>query len=141
MTGALIILCVTVAVGLVLYVYDLKYRRSHPPGEQTDGRGDGQVDEDRGDHGEICCGRHLVCDKRLSPEIGEEIVYYDDEELDRFAGKSPDEYTPDEIEEVREVMMTLLPEDVPGWTRSITLRGINLPTPLRDELFLLLECD
>ena len=72
---------------------------------------------------------------------GEEIIYYDDEELDRFAGKAPDKYQPDEIEEIREVMMTLLPQDVPGWVRSISLRGINLPDPLRDELFLLLECN
>lgn len=136
MTGALIILLVTVAVGLVLYVYDLKYRRSQP---SSSGEADPEArQEDL--HGEICCGRHLVCDKPLSPQPGEKIVYYDDEELDRYAGKDPDAYTPDEIEEVRDVMMTLLPEDIPGWVRSIQLRGIQLPTPLRDELFLLLEC-
>lgn len=137
MIGALIILLVTVAVGLVLYVYDLKYRRSHPEKTAED------TDEifAAEDHGEICCGKHLVCEKPLTPRLGEKIEYYDDEELDRFAGKEAEDFTPEEIEEVREVMMTLLPDDVPGWVRSISLRGINLPVQLRDELFLLLECN
>lgn len=139
MTGAIIILLVTVAVGLVLYVYDLRYRRAHP--EETGGGKDPEPGEEDTVHGEICCGRHLVCDKPLSPLPGEKVEYYDDEELDRFAGRDADSYTPDEIEEVREVMMTLLPADVAGWVRSIHLRGINLPTPLRDELFILLECE
>lgn len=135
MIGALIILLVTVFVGLLLYVYDLKYRRKHPEIEDS-------VTEDiaEDEHGEICCGKHLICEKPLSPGIGEKPIYYEDEELDRFAGKDADGFSPDEIEEIREVMMTLLPEDVPGWVRSIQLRGISLPTPLRDELFILLEC-
>lgn len=137
MTGAIIILLVTIGVGLLLYVYDLRYRRSHPEGVSEE-KGPDKREES---HGEICCGRHLVCDKSLSPLPGEKIVYYDDEELDRFAGKDADGYSPEEIEEVRDVMMTLLPRDVAGWVRSMQLRGINVPTPLRDELFLLLECE
>lgn len=135
MTGALIILLVTVAVGLVLYVYDLKYRRSHPI-EKVNKDEVPLADES---HGEICCGKHLVCENPLSPRIGEEIIYYDDEELDRFIGRDADDYEPEEIEEVRDVMMTLMHDDIPGWVRSIRLRGINLPSPLRDELFILLE--
>ena len=137
MTGAIIILLVTVAVGLVLYVYDLKYRRTHP------GEGGEDVAEAAPEHhhGEICCGRHLICEKSLSPLPGEKIEYYDDEELDRFEGKAPDAYAPEEIDEVRDVMLTLLPQDVAGWVRSLQLRGINLPESLRDELFILLECN
>lgn len=138
MTGAIIILLVTIAVGLVLYVYDLKYRRQHPEeGESPDIN----PSEEKEEHGDLCCGRHLVCDKKLSPAIGEKIIYYDDEELDRFSGRDADTYEPDEIEEIRSVMMTLLPDDVPGWVRSIQMRGINIPTPLRDELFILLDCN
>lgn len=139
MTGAIIILLVTVCVGLVLYVYDLRYRRKHPAGEQPGGETTGNADEAADDHGELCCGQHLVCERPLSPRPGEKPVYYDDEELDRFAGRHGDEYTPDEIEEIREVMMTLLPGDVAGWARSIQLRGITLPDALRDELFMLVE--
>lgn len=138
MTGALIILLVTVAVGLVLYVYDLKYRRTHsdPKSGENEELASGKEEL----YGEICCGRHLICEKSLSPLPGEKPEYYDDEELDRFAGRPDDAYTQDEIEEIREVMMTLRPEDVPGWVRSLQLRGIAVPAPLRDELFLLLDC-
>lgn len=136
MIGALIILLVTVFVGLLLYVYDLRYRRKHP----DEAKGETTIASDEEDHGELCCGKHLVCEKPLSPKIGDKIIYYDDEELDRFAGKDPDEYSPEEIEEIRDVMLTLLPEDVAGWARSIQLRGISLPAHLRDELFILLEC-
>lgn len=68
-----------------------------------------------------------------------DIVYYDDEELDRFAGRAADSYTPEETEEFRDVLMTLLPEDVPGWARSITLRGLELPPDVRDELLMLVN--
>lgn len=137
MTGALIILCVTVSVGLVLYVYDLRYRRLNPDEDEEAGN-KASTEEP---HGEICCGRHLICNKPLTPKPGEPIIYYDDEELDRFAGKNADDYTQEETEEIREVMETLLPEDVAGWVRSMQLRGINFPTTLRDELFILLECE
>lgn len=136
MTGALIILLVTVAVGLLLYVYDLKYRRTHGDGGKSTER---TPSDDCEPHGEICCGRHLVCEKSLSPMPGDKIEYYDDEELDRFAGRDADNYSEAEVEEIREVMTTLLPEDLPGWVRSLQLRNINLPTALRDELFILLE--
>ena len=140
MEGAFIILFVTVAVGLLLYVYDLKWRRQHRS-ETPDTPSDAsESDTSDSSHGEICCGRHLVCEKSLSPEPGEKIIYYEDEELDRFAGKPDTDYTEDEEEEFREVMTTLLPADLPGWVRSLQLRGINFPLPLRDELFLLLEC-
>lgn len=144
MTGALIILFVTIAVGTLLYVQDRKWRRDHPQAETPDGAsGNRQAVEEAGEetshHGEICCGRHIVCEKSLVPEPGEKPVYYDDEELDRFAGREMNDYTSDEVDEIRDVMMTLLPDDVPGWVRSIQLRGISLPEELRDELFVLLE--
>lgn len=135
MTGAIIILLVTVSVGLLLYVCDLKYRRRHPESEEQEE----DAASSAGEHGEICCGRHLVCEKPLSPKIGEKIIYYDDEELDRFAGRDAGSYSAEEIDEVRDVMMTLLHEDVAGWVRSLGLRGISLPTELRDELFILLD--
>lgn len=147
MTGALIILLVTVSVGLVLYVYDLKWRRAHPDaGKATDAEVSAEADtagescNSSGDgHGSICCGRHLVCEKSLVPEPGEKIVYYDDEELDAYAGREADNFTPEETDEFREVMLTMLPADLPGWARSLQLRGIRMPQGLRDEFFLLLE--
>lgn len=143
MIGALIILLITISVGLLLYVYDLKWRRSHPVNpvdpEKTDAAPEEEKSDSTNHHGEICCGRHLVCEKSLTPSPGEEIVYYEDEDLDRFADMDESQYTDDDIEEIREVMTTLLPDDIPGWVRSIQLRRITLPTVLRDELFLLLS--
>lgn len=139
MTGALIILLVTVGVGLLLFATDLRYRRRQRASNPEEISQEGG-EEKNDSHGEICCGRHLVCDKALTPLPDEPIIYYDDEELDRFAGKADDEFADSEVEEVREVMMTLLPQDVAGWVRSMQQRGIAIPRALRDELFILLEC-
>ena len=35
------------------------------------------------------------------------------------------------------MLLTLLPTDIAGWARSIQLRGIELPTPVREELLLI----
>lgn len=125
MTGALIILGVLVAVGLLLYVHHLM----HPapadepaPGPAADGE---------------CCGQHAVCEKDSLLIIDNVIEYYDDEELDRFKGREPDSYTPDEENEIRDVMLTLPPDEVAPWYRSLTLRGIPLSPALRDEMILL----
>lgn len=71
--------------------------------------------------------------------MSDEILYYDDEELDRFVGRSPDSYTPDEVEEFRDVLMTLRPDDVAGWARSVTQRRLELPPEVKDELLLLVN--
>ena len=63
-----------------------------------------------------------------------EIEYYDDEDLDRFAGREADDYTDEEVEEFSEVLYTMQPEEVAGWNRSLILRGINLPNQLKDEV-------
>ena len=63
-----------------------------------------------------------------------EIEYYDDQDLDRFAGREADSYTDKEVEEFSEVLYTMQPEEVAGWNRSLILRGINLPNQLKDEV-------
>lgn len=87
--------------------------------------------------GEVCCGMHIVCEKTNLSPVSADIIYYDDEELDRFRGRDPQSYTPEETEEFRDVLMTLLPEDVAGWSRSIQLREIALPPDVREELLLI----
>lgn len=81
---------------------------------------------------------HITCEKdSLLASVSKEIEYYDDEELDRFAGKSPDGYTDDEIEEFRDVLITMKPSDIAGWARSLQLRNIALPAAVRDELLMI----
>ncbi len=88
----------------------------------------------------ICCGQHTVCEKELLMKAATEpIDYFDDEELDRFSGREPDSYSEQEEEEFREVLYTTLTREVPDWLRSLQLRGIELPTGLRDEALMLAE--
>lgn len=88
---------------------------------------------------EECCGQHQVCERdSLLAAVSERPEYFDDEELDRFAGRQADDYTAADTDEFREVLLSLMPDDVAPWARSIQLRGIELPAPVRDELLLII---
>lgn len=136
MTLSLILLVAIVLVGAVLYGEHRLYLR-----RRADGDGNTQNTEDAqtaGADGQECCGMHITCEKdSLLASVSKEIEYYDDEELDRFAGKSPDGYTDDEIEEFRDVLITMKPSDIAGWARSLQLRNIALPAAVRDELLMI----
>lgn len=85
-----------------------------------------------------CCGQHEVCEKEsLLAAVSKAVEYYDDEELDRFAGRRADSYDMHETDEFEEILTTLRSEDVAGWIRSLQLRGIELPEALRDEVILI----
>ena len=136
MTGALIILVVTLLTGLVLYLTHKPDQsgetntvsNSEPGTAVSSGRSETDTDEE-------CCGLHAVCEKVMTGT--EKPVYFDDEELDRFARREPSTYSPEEVEEFREVLYTLLPQDVYQWGASLTLREIALPNQLRDEWIML----
>lgn len=136
MTLSLILLVAIVLVGAVLYGEHRLYLH-----RRADGDGNLQNTEDAqtaGADGQECCGMHITCEKdSLLASVSKEIEYYDDEELDRFAGKSPDGYTDDEIEEFRDVLITMKPSDIAGWARSLQLRNIALPAAVRDELLMI----
>lgn len=68
-----------------------------------------------------------------------EVVYYDDEELDRFARRTSTDYTPEEVEEFREILTTLYPQEVNAWLKSLEQRFINLPIALQEEAHQLIE--
>lgn len=127
MTGALILLAVVVVVGVIL-------RLTHRPDPAEPDAPSTEVTEVS--HGPFCCGRHAVCEKGL-PAV--EPVYYDDEELDVFAGRPADEYKDAEIELFRDILLTLRSEDVSGWCESLVSRHIALPEPLRDEVLMIMS--
>ena len=141
MTGALIILAVTVAIGVLLWAWE-KFRTQrhghslHHHAERQEGQTARSQEKPRTQNA-ICCGLHAICEK--TGQINEPPVYYDDEELDRFAGRPADGYTDEETEEFRDVLLTLLPADAPGWSVSLGKRRINLPAELIPELELLLS--
>lgn len=148
MTGALVILAAMVVIGLLLFITDVTYyRHKHPSPEEIEKKREtlksgsaGITDPSQESaHGEICCGQHLVCEKTTLSIVTDEVIYYDDEELDRFSGRSPESYTNEETEEFRDILLTLLPEDVAGWAKSITLRNIELPFEVKDELLMLVS--
>ena len=87
-----------------------------------------------------CCGQHEVCEKEsLLAAVSKKIEYYDDEELDRYIGVSPDAYTPEQEDVFRNVFYTMQSEDVAGWVRSLPLRGIALPQGIKDEVLLIVR--
>ena len=126
MQVVLIILCALSAVGLPLYLLHKREERKAggelpitPPEQQ-------------------CCGLHLTCEKdSLLASVSEKIEYYDDEELDAYKGRGEEEYTENEIEQFRDVLLTMQAEDIAGWARSLQLRGIELPAIVREELLMI----
>ncbi|MBP5257448.1 MAG: hypothetical protein J6Z41_01740 [Prevotella sp.] len=62
--------------------------------------------------------------------------YFDDEELDRFAGREAVSYTEEETEEFREILYTMREDEVPRWLRSLTVRDIQIPASLKSEVML-----
>ena len=145
MTGAILILTFTIAIGVLLWVWERYRTRRHGPSLHHHNINDQRStindhptsqNEQRKTNNAVCCGLHAICEK--TGQINETPVYYDDEELDRFAGRAADDYTDEETEEFRDVLLTLLPTDAPGWTVSLEKRRINLPDTLLPELELLL---
>lgn len=81
---------------------------------------------------------HEICEKEsLLAAVSKDIEYYNDEELDVFKGRHSDSYSTAEIAEFGEVLYTLRSEEVAGWIRSLQLREIELPDPLKDEVLLI----
>ncbi|ASB49273.1 hypothetical protein [Alkalitalea saponilacus] len=103
--------------------------------------GNGSPDETSEDSESLpdadCCGAHEVCDKETLLSSSDEIVYYQDEELDAYTNRLPDSYNNDEIEAFREVLYTMNDGEVAGWLRSLQLRNIQPPIAIRDEALMI----
>ena len=83
-----------------------------------------------------CCGKHLVCEKQKLAEARlKEAQYFDDEELDRFRGRSSDSYEDDDIEAFRYVMYTMRQDEVKEWMECLQARDIELPDELKEECY------
>ena len=81
-----------------------------------------------------CDGSWASCEQEcMLTASTKPIEYFEDEELDTYAGKPSDAYTDEETEQFAEVLETLRPEEVKAWSRSLILRGINMPDGIKDE--------
>lgn len=136
MIPSLIILAALVIVGAALYIHHRLTGGDAADTQNDAGRNDAEPDSHAGTS--VCCGMHAVCEKGLRTEADPALDYYDDDELDAYAGQSADSYTDEDVERFRNVMLTLLPADVAPWYAALQRRGIAFPDALRDELMLIL---
>ncbi len=89
---------------------------------------------------ESCSSTNTRCEQACMIEASVTIIeYFDDEELDAYKNRASDKYTTEEVEEFRHIMETLSASDLKAWSRSLTLRGINMPDEVKDEYILLTE--
>lgn len=87
-----------------------------------------------------CNGTDTKCEQECMMEAATKPVeYFDDEELDAFAGRQSDAYTDDEVEQFATVLYTMRPEEVAAWCRSLNLRGISIPNQLKDEVTMIVD--
>ena len=133
---AIIVLLTILAVGgVIVWLIDRLFYRHEPEKnpEETEENSD-QIAAPQGCADEAC-GLRSICpsEQILAGECRQEVIYYDDEELDGFAGRNGDEYTPEEEEQWRDVLYTLQPGDLIGWGQSIKHRGLVMPTAIREE--------
>lgn len=128
----ILILIGVILLGLIAgYFYNRNLRKKIEKGELEETPEVKPVDG-------TCCGQHAVCEKEsLLAAVSKQIEYYDDEELDRFKGRSSASYSEEETNEFREILYTMKEDEVARWCRSLQLRGIEFPDGLKDELFLI----
>lgn len=87
-----------------------------------------------------CCGAHAVCERDSLLTKTDDIIYFDDEELDEIAGIPAEEMTDTQRKMIEDVFFTLREQDVAGWIRSTQLRNIDLPDDIREQaLFIVSE--
>lgn len=87
-----------------------------------------------------CNGDNDKCEQECMMEAATQpIEYFEDEELDAFRGRPSDSYDDDETQQFADVLHTMRQDEVAAWCRSLTLRGINLPNALKDEVVMMIE--
>ncbi|RKE02277.1 phospholipase [Marinifilum flexuosum] len=87
---------------------------------------------------EECCGAHEICETDILNKMSEEIIYYEDEELDVYKNFEENDYNDDQIDEFREVLYSLKEKEIAGWMRSLELRKIELPSAIKSEVVFML---
>lgn len=81
-----------------------------------------------------CCGGKNCHRKQARQSKVDTTLYFEDEELDRFKGKSATDYTPAEVAEWTEVVTTLRSSEVMDWVTSIHRRQLHIPSTLQETV-------
>lgn len=133
MKPAIILLAVLAIGGVIVWLIDrLFYHKDESARVDEDA-----LDEPAAPQGcaDESCGIRSICpsEQILAGECKPQVTYYDDEELDRFAGRGDNDYSAEEEEQWRDVLYTLLPDDLIGWGQSVKHRGLTMPAAIREE--------
>ena len=124
--GFLLALFVIVALGTW---FSNKYGKKNTENEQEEEALDIPLD---------CCGAHEICEFDEMLMNPDEIVYFEDEELDNYQGIEAGKYNNQQIDEFRDVLYTLKGDEIKMWLLSIERRNIELPSILRQEALMLI---
>lgn len=117
---------VIVVLALIIFLLTRK-------GKSTELHSEPEVQEEPKTVASDCCGAHEVCEFDASAFDEEQIVYFDDEELDVLRNVREDDLTPKQIDDLREVLYTLKTNEISKWMTSLSRRHIHLPTILQQE--------
>lgn len=122
-------LLIVFAVGVVAYVaFGLRHRLAKSQPETKDCK---ESDS---------CGVSCFCgDEAMLRQMSDEIVYFEDEELDAFRGIEADGYDEAQVEAFYEVLSTLRKAEIALWLHSLELRGVALPSQLREEATIMMQ--
>ena len=135
MKPAILLLAILVIGGAIVWLIDKLFY--HKTDENADETEQNATTDDTPAQGctDEACGIRSICpsEQILMGECKQEPIYYDDEELDSFAGRDADSYTADEVEQWRDVLYTLQPGDLLGWGQSIKHRGLVMPAAIHEE--------
>ena len=86
-----------------------------------------------------CCGAHDVCETESLLSSSAEILYYEDEELDRFKDVGQSGFSDESIEEFREVLYSLKENEVSAWLKSLQLRSVTIPNIVKEEALMIVS--
>lgn len=126
MIEIVIMVGVLIALVIVAIIFTRKQNASAPEVEEV------EIPSD-------CCGSHSVCQRDSLLSSTDDIVYFDDEELDQLSGKPFEEMTDEDLESIEDVFYTLKDSDVAGWLRSMQLRNIEVPSGIREQALLIVS--
>ena len=136
MKPTIVLLTILVVGGAIVWLIDRLFYHKEM-GKNVDETEENPISEGAAQQGcaDEACGLRSICpsEQLLAGECKQEVVYYDDEELDAFAGRDEKSYTPEELELWRDVLYTLRPDDLLGWGQSIKHRGLVMPAAIHDE--------
>lgn len=136
MKPAIVLLTILVVGGAIVWLIDRLFYHTDKA-ENLDETEDNDASDATPAQGcaDEACGIRSICpsEQILVSQCKREVIYYDDEELDGFAGRDADGYTAEEEELWRDVLYTLQPGDLLGWGQSIKHRGLVMPASIQAE--------